>query len=76
MVFVMSVKVSVYCAPISSLLGSISIPIKVVFLQEKITVIGRYRDSEYQMYDGYVHQIEILDVNPQNTLFPAKYSVN
>ena len=32
--------------------------------QEKITVIGRYRDSEYQEYDGYIHKIEILEVKP------------
>jgi hypothetical protein len=40
--------------------------------QEKIIVIGRYRDSEYQEYDGYVHKIEILEVKPVNTLQTIK----
>lgn len=35
--------------------------------QEKISVIGRYYDSEYQDYDGYVHTIDILSVKPINT---------
>ena len=38
--------------------------------QEEITVIGRYCDSEYQDYDGYVHTIEILEVKPTNTPQP------
>lgn len=36
--------------------------------QENIIVIGRYHDSEYQEYDGYVHTINILEVKPINTL--------
>src|SRR5687767_2374435 len=34
--------------------------------QVKIAVIGRYHDSKYDSFDGYVHQIEILEVKETN----------
>lgn len=36
--------------------------------QDKLSVIGRYHDFEYQDYDGYVHTIDIIDVKPINTI--------
>jgi hypothetical protein len=36
--------------------------------KEKITVIGRYHDSEYRRHWGYRHEIDILEVKPVNTL--------
>ena len=40
--------------------------------QEETTVIGRYHNSEYQEYDGYVHTIEILEVKPTRVLQTTK----
>ncbi len=34
--------------------------------QVKFTVIGRYYDSKYDSFDGYVHLIEILEVKDTN----------
>lgn len=40
--------------------------------KEKVTVIGRYHDFEYQDYDGYVHIIEILEIKPKNIMRTTK----